>query len=51
MAASELATTTAHGRHAAAYVAAIAASARPAVRSNLRRAASLAAVFSSSVLP
>lgn len=35
--------TTAHGRHAAAYVAGVAVSARPAVRSNLRRAAAIAA--------
>ena len=39
----DLATTTAHGRHAAAHVAAIAESARPAVRSNLKRAAGIAA--------
>ena len=38
-----LATTTRHGRHAAAYVAAVADSARPSARSNLRRAASIAA--------
>lgn len=40
---SALARTTAHGRHAAAYVAAASPAAQPAIRSNLRRAAEAAA--------